>query len=45
MHIDTNVGNLLSSKDTTVRLSAGAFFLFGAAGFLNGSHPDALAHW
>jgi hypothetical protein len=43
MHNDTKLGNRLSSKLTTVRLSAGALGFRGAAGFLNGSVPDALA--
>jgi hypothetical protein len=45
MHNDTSVGNLFSSKFTIVLLSAAGFLLFGAAGFLNGSAPDAFAHW
>ena len=44
IHKDARVGNRLSSKLTTVRLSAGALRFLDGAGFLNGSTPESLAH-
>jgi hypothetical protein len=44
MHIVANVGNRLSSRCTTLRLSDGALRFLGVAGFLKGSAPEAFAH-
>jgi hypothetical protein len=43
MQSDTRVGNFVSWKFVTVRLSAADLRLRGAGAFLNGSAPDALA--
>src|ERR1700722_3007456 len=43
MHIVTRLGNLRSSRGTRLLFSAGTLRFLGAACFLNGSTPDALA--
>lgn len=45
MHREAKVGSRRCSKLITSRFPAAGLLFFGAAGFLNGSAPDAFAHW